>query len=128
MTLPPPLPSLAPHMMPAPCLHRHVYEVHRLALAADRSQVVVVKAQITRYCYQPGIARTSVCEAPLSKQLDTLKTAIADLEAYHQVRGRREGPTCRRNAYIQRNTYMVMMIRIYITYRIATVLLLYGFL
>lgn len=77
-SLPPPVPS-------PPSPRSNIREVHRLALAADRAQVVTVKASIVDFCSTPGVAPDSVCERPYGKHLADLNAALDDLEQYHQV-------------------------------------------
>ncbi|KAG2429714.1 hypothetical protein HYH02_013971 [Chlamydomonas schloesseri] len=62
----------------------NIREVHRLALAADRCQVVSVKAAIAEFCSRPGVAPESACEPGLNATVSDLRAAIDDLETYHQ--------------------------------------------
>ncbi|KAG2424794.1 hypothetical protein HXX76_014218 [Chlamydomonas incerta] len=62
-----------------------VHELHRLALAADRCQYVAIKASVAEFCSRPGIAPVSVCETPLNASVADLKSAVDDLELYHQT-------------------------------------------
>lgn len=79
------LPSPAPfpyHPLP----RSNIREVHRLALAADRAQVVTAKATVVDFCSSTGVAPESLCEVSWTKHLSDVRTALDDLEEYHQVR------------------------------------------
>ncbi len=71
--------------MSCPSHRSNIREVHRLALAADRAQVVTVKATIVDFCSTPGVSPQSVCERPYTKHLEDLNAALDDLQEYHQV-------------------------------------------
>ncbi|KAG2429691.1 hypothetical protein HYH02_013949 [Chlamydomonas schloesseri] len=62
----------------------NVRELHRLALAADRCQVATVKAAVAEFCSRPGVAPVSVCEIPLNRTVSDIRSALEDLESYHQ--------------------------------------------
>ncbi|KXZ45581.1 hypothetical protein GPECTOR_53g167 [Gonium pectorale] len=62
----------------------NVSAVHRMALAADRAQVVTTKAAQAEFCTRPGIAPVSVCEIPLAHTVADIRSALEDLETYHQ--------------------------------------------
>ncbi|GFR51586.1 hypothetical protein Agub_g14007 [Astrephomene gubernaculifera] len=63
----------------------NVRAVHRMALAADRCQLAVFRAQVASFCSQQDIANVSVCEAPLADTLSDLTATLDDLEVYHQA-------------------------------------------
>jgi hypothetical protein len=79
--------------MPNPCCFStlpacsDIYQVHRQALAADHSQVMVVRAVQGAFCSRENTTKTGVCATTPKNVVNVMHEPLVNLEYYHQVRG-----------------------------------------